>query len=439
MLKEAGIGLIDWYDKEVMKISVRPSIFRTVYLLILTIAAFALLFSAKQLLGPVFPSTSTIMLYLTPMLLGVAVMTIVLIQSRESLTKAESREHELAASQERFVNLYKNSPVPYINIDGEGMVSMVNLAGMRLFDAAEKKIIGISLFDHFFHENETRLSILIHQLQNKIVLSDIEIQFKTISGHTKWVLLSAFADGLEGEMLVSLVDITRQKEIDIAKTEFVTLASHQLRTPIAAVRWNLELLQSLHKETTSEQDTYYFKINRNVERLTGLVNDFLHVSKLELGTFASDPQRIELAAFLDNSLGEFDKTIEDKKINIITSYAPDTLFCELDPRLLRITIDNLLSNALKYTPDEGTITVSYEVGKKGIVLSVTDTGIGIPIEEQGYIFNRFYRASNAEKQHAEGTGLGLYIVQQAVIKLGGSISFESIPGKGTSFTMKVKV
>jgi PAS domain S-box-containing protein len=373
------------------------------------------------------------------MFLGVGIMTYVLKQDRDALSQLRSREGALAASQERFEYLYMSSPVPYINIDGEGNVFMVNLAAVRLFDGTEKKILGVSLFDHLFHDNETRMSIVLNQLQNHTAMSDIEIQFRTLTGDTRWVLLSAFSYGTGQDQLVSLVDITRQKEIDIAKTEFVTLASHQLRTPIAAVRWNLELLRSIHTQPTEEQDTYYKKINRNVERLAGLVNDFLHVSKLELGTFASAPTVIEFSAFIKNSISEFDKLIEDKKLEIKAEFNPEPFTAKLDTRLLRIVLDNLLSNAIKYTPSGGTIFVSYEGTESEVTLVVADTGIGIPIDERDNLFSRFYRASNAEKQHTEGTGLGLYIAKQAVRKMSGNIHVDSVLGQGTTFTIKISL
>jgi len=420
-----------------MNISIRAGIARTIFLVFIGILALVSILVLRQVLGSYFPSITTLMLYLTPMALGVSVMTYISIRGKEALALSQQREQELEASQERFEYLYMSSPVPYINIASNGSIFMVNRAAMRLFDAREAKIVGRSLYDHLTLSNENRLSILLHQLQNQITIADVEVQFKTNGGDIKWVLLSAFADGLNGELLVSLMDITRQKEVDIAKTEFVTLASHQLRTPIAAVRWNLELLEASQLNLSAAEKLYYFKVNRNVERLASLVNDFLHVSKLELGTFASAPQEVDITAFIENTIEEFDKSIQDKKITIETSFDPEGLKPELDPRLLRIVLDNLVSNAVKYTRPEGTIRIAYKASKKNLILTVSDNGIGIPVDELSNMFNRFYRASNAEHQHAEGTGLGLYIIKKAVKMMAGDVSVDSALDKGATFTVKL--
>jgi two-component system, OmpR family, phosphate regulon sensor histidine kinase PhoR len=424
-----------------MNFSIRKGMVRAVLLMIICGLLLGLFSATRYLLGPyfpdiVFPDITTLMMYLTPMALGVSVMTYVSIRGREALILSRKHEKELEDSRGRFEYLYMSSPVPYININADGVIFMVNRAAMRLFDAREEKILGTSLYDRLTHSNDTRLSILVHQLQNQITISDTEVQFKTNEGDIKWVLLSAFADGLNGEVLVSLMDITRQKEIDIAKTEFVTLASHQLRTPIAAVRWNLELLQATEKDLTAAQELYYYKVNRNVERLASLVNDFLHVSKLELGTFASSQQEVVLSQFINNTVEEFDKSIQDKNLTIETSFDPEELKAELDPRLFRIILDNLVSNAVKYTRTSGTIRIGYQTSKTHVTLTIADNGIGIPPNEIGNMFNRFYRGSNAEKQHAEGTGLGLYIIKKAVKMMSGDVTVESILDSGTTFTLK---
>ena len=390
-----------------------------------------------ELLHIALPDMNTMVVYLVPQFFGLGIMFYIVLRSRESVENIKSQERSLLASQERFEYLYFSSPVPYININGKGEMFLVNLAAIRLFESTEQKVLGQSLLDYLYHESDTKLSIILNQMENRMALSDVELQIKTMTGKMRWVLVSSFAYGDKKEQLVSLVDITRQKEIDMAKTEFVTLASHQLRTPIAATRWNFELLAGAHADRTPEQEVYYERVERNMERLASLVNDFLHVSKLELGTFATDVKEINLAEFIRSALEEVEKTVKEKGLTVQLSLEPDNLKGKYDPRLLRITTVNLISNAVKYTPSGGTISISYKKVNRDIVFEVKDTGIGVPENEIDKLFSRFYRATNAQEQHVEGTGLGLYIVKQAVEKMGGSLSMSSVLGKGSTFTFRL--
>lgn len=385
------------------------------------------------------PTMHKVVLYIAPQFFGLGIMLYIVLRNKEKLKNIESQERSLLASQERFEYLYFSSPVPYINIDSKGEIFLVNLAAIRLFDTTEQRLIGTRLVEYLRHDSDTKLSIILNQLENRMSLSDVELQLKSVDGSIKWVLLSAFAYGNKNELLVSLVDITRQKEVDMAKTEFVTLASHQLRTPIAATRWNFELLSEAQTERTAEQELYFDRVNRNIERLTSLVNDFLHVSKLELGTFATDVQRIQLNSFIASALEEFEKMVKEKGLTVNFTCDPKDLEGDFDPRLLRIVVTNLVSNAVKYTPIGGVVTVSCHKFDHEIVFEVADSGIGVPPNEIEKLFSRFYRATNAQLQHVEGTGLGLYIVRQAVEKMGGSITVNSTLGKGTAFSFRLPV
>lgn len=420
-----------------MNISIGAQITRKLGMLGLGALLLTALAGMIELLHQLLPDLNTLIMYLAPQFFGLGLMLYVILSSREAVEEAKRRERSLLASQERFEYLYVSSPVPYLNLNAQGEIFLVNLAAIRLFETTEPKIIGQSLFDFLHHESDTKLSIIVNQIQNRMALSDVELQLKTMDGQLRWVLLSAFAYGKKKEQLVSLVDITRQKQIDMAKTEFVTLASHQLRTPIASTRWNFELLENAHPDRTPEQAQYYDRVARNLERLTALVNDFLHVSKLELGTFASDEQQLNVADLVRGVVEELEKSISEKNLLIQYRFEPDNLEGEFDPRLLRITLTNLISNAVKYTPNGGTITLSYKKVNNDITFSVQDSGIGIPPEEINKLFSRFYRATNAQQQHVEGTGLGLYIAKQAVAKMNGSISVNSTHNKGSTFMFRL--
>ena len=248
--------------------------------------------------------------------------------------------------------------------------------------------------------------------------------------------MSVYNYEIKDQRLVSLVDITQEKLVDTAKSEFVALATHQLRTPISAIRWNLELLQKNMKETKTENQTRYLtKIERNTIRMIALINDFLSVSKLEMGTFASNVEQINLTDFFNAILDEYVEKITEKKITIKRSDEPEGLVFSSDSRLLHIIVSNLMSNAVKYVEAEGMVTLSFKLTDNKIFITVADDGIGVPEEEVGNLFAKFYRASNAQHHKAEGTGLGLYIVKQSVEKLGGTIEVVSGLDKGANFTV----
>ncbi len=253
-----------------------------------------------------------------------------------------------------------------------------------------------------------------------------------------WVLLSSYTNPQTSQTTISLVDVTQAKKVDEAKSEFVALATHQLRTPIAAIRWNTELLKKrIPAEVSESTERYFAKINRNVDRMTSLINDFLNVSKLELGTFATEPKVINLQEFVNNAVDEFNEKFEQKFISLERKELPADFSFVTDERLLQIIISNLLSNAVKYVKDSGVIWFTTEVHDNMLIIQVADNGIGIPANEIGSLFTKFYRATNAKSLQTQGTGLGLYIVKQATEQLKGTITVMSDFDKGAAFTVSL--
>ena len=345
---------------------------------------------------------------------------------------------ELRRVREQFTTLYENSPVPYITLDARGAIALYNLAAVQLFDTDPQELIGHRLEDHLTSPDEDKLGVLLGKLRQQSSIIGEEVQIDTVGGSRRWVLLSVFSHDRSRQRLAALVDITEQKRIDTAKSEFVALATHQLRTPIAAIRWNLELMErKLRKTESTEHEKYLEKITRNVERMTALISDFLSVSKLETGTFAANEEEIELASYLDEIADEFAPEIEKKQIELHTETEPTEQRITADSRLFHIVTSNLLSNAVKYTPEGGRIDWGYQLRDDELLFRVADSGIGIPAEEQANLFQKFFRATNAQQHKAEGTGLGLYIVQQSVEQLGGTISVESVENEGTTFTVRL--
>ena len=200
--------------------------------------------------------------------------------------------------------------------------------------------------------------------------------------------------------------------------------------------WNIELLASgKFGPLTNEQNELVSRIERGLGSMNAIIKDFLDVSQLELGTFASQPTGIQLAPFFEEVSDEFVEQVATKRIDLQKEYGDKDFAITADKRLLHMVVSNLISNAVKYTPDGGTVKVSYQVDVSQLVISVADNGIGVPLEDQERLFTRFFRANNARDAVIKGTGLGLYIAKKSLDILGGEISFTSTPGQGTIFTI----
>lgn len=230
------------------------------------------------------------------------------------------------------------------------------------------------------------------------------------------------------------------KEIDKAKTEFVSLASHQLRTPLTSVSWFAEML--LNKDVgqlNSKQMEYLGEINAGNRRMIDLVDDLLNASRIDIGMLAIEPKEIDLREIVKSALTELNPLIQEKNQEFVEDVEAGLPKAELDPELTGVIFQNLLSNSVKYTPHGGKI--SLKMKKKGpyINIEVTDNGYGIQKNQQHSVFTKLFRADNIRDKVTDGTGLGLYIVKAVVKQSGGKIYFRSEENKGTTFFVNLPI
>jgi PAS domain S-box-containing protein len=233
-------------------------------------------------------------------------------------------------------------------------------------------------------------------------------------------------------------DVTEERKIDKAKTEFVSLASHQLRTPLTALRWITESLLSENAESLNhKQKQQVTELSLATQRIIDLVNSLLNASRLELGTFKIEPQLVSWREAVAVCRQELSVQLAVKKIDWQEQYDNDVTTITADPKLLHIVLENLLSNAVKYSLPNGRIALTVRREPHRWLLTVSDHGMGIPLAAQSKIFTRMFRADNAVLLDPDGTGLGLYLVKEIVDHAGGKIWFTSTEGQGSSFYVQL--
>jgi len=227
------------------------------------------------------------------------------------------------------------------------------------------------------------------------------------------------------------------KELDKQKDELLGIVSHQLATPVSSLKWYLEMMNDGDIGKLSDEQNAHVKSMIGVAaNLSDLVGMILDVSRIQLGRMHIEKQELDLEAFFREIVEVIDPKAKEKKVNLIVKIPTKLPKAMLDKRYTHMTIENLLSNAVKYTPEKG--NVEFIVSLKGNMMTVTvkDTGVGIPKAEQDKIFGKMFRASNV-RNTVDGNGFGLYVAKGAVEAQGGKISFASVEGKGTTFTVQL--
>lgn len=229
---------------------------------------------------------------------------------------------------------------------------------------------------------------------------------------------------------VTMQDISYIKELDRLKSDFIHTVSHDLRSPLTAILGYTELIERTGPLNQNQQD-FLHRLQGSVQHITSLVNDLLDLGRLEAG-FDTRREAVQLEGVLKYALDMFDTQVKNKRIKLTTDIAANMLPLRANPIRIRRMLDNLIGNAIKYTPDGGSVVITMSMQDHQIILKVEDTGPGIPAEEQNNIFEKFYRATNAPGG-VEGSGLGLAIVKSIVTSHQGRVWVESIVGKGSSF------
>jgi len=290
-------------------------------------------------------------------------------------------------------------------------------------DVTERK-----LADEALRRSEEQLLVYASELEKK-VQSRTEDLNSTINALEKEISVRKRAEEEARNAL------ERERELNELKSKFVSIASHEFRTPLSTVLSSASLIDQYNERDEKEKVAKHVqRIKSSVYHLTSILNDFLSLGKLEEGKIDVVTESLKVADFLSEVEEEIASTLKSgQELKVHCNDAPSVIFT--DPRILRNILFNLISNASKYSEAGKSISISCKRKGSKVLFLVSDEGIGIPPEDQKHMFDRFFRASNAG--NVQGTGLGLNIVKRYVELLGGSISFTSEYGKGSIFTVSL--
>lgn len=368
------------------------------------------------------------------------------IGSEEDITYIRDAEYKAEETNKRFVELTDRIPEIFIIISLRPMekVVYVSPAFKKIFGRSEEELFKNPRIWQTDIISEERASVV--DSYNSLISGtggQISIDFRVHSTKSEDYWIHMIAElvrdekGMPTRIVAVMRDITREKTIDQEKTEFVSLASHQLKTPISSMSWNAEMLldNDLGKLTPKQHKAIESMYKMNL-RMRDLVNGLLNISRIEMGTFIIEPEPLDWVALCEEVIAEMTPRIQDKGHKVIKYFEPDMPQVPADPKLLRIVLQNYISNAVKYTPDKGMIRIGIHIRNGEIVLEVANNGSPIPKEDQSKIFSKMFRASNAAEIDPDGNGLGLYLVKEIADNGGGSVWFSSAKDQDTVFGIK---
>ena len=333
-----------------------------------------------------------------------------------------------------------------IAVDKNGKITFINKKALKFLnkdyeELAGKKIVSVlDLYDskgrYILPQNRPLTMCLSGK---KIITKD----FYCINKKGKKILLKIAATPIimRGKILGAIgiyEDITKEKEIENAKTEFVSLASHQLRTPITEISLSAEILMSgMAGKISAMQKKYIRNVNSAVIEITELIETLLNISRIQMGTFVVLPQPVKLQTLINKILSSFYLQAKKKKLKIKKHFDKNIPRTNLDPQIMQLILENLISNAVKYT-EKGYVEIDVSVqNNKNIMIKISDTGCGIPDSQKHLVFTKLFRSDNRLKNETKGHGLGLFIVKSIVERVGGKIKFESEEKKGTTFYLTI--
>jgi len=376
------------------------------------------------------------------------------------LTEVKKSEVELKNSQTALLNMLedveqarkksdeeRNKTVAIVTnladgllvFDTENNLSTTNPLSEKIFDIKGRDVVGRSFRElETFPTMKPLIEILEKNSKKQLFREELNLREDMILEVSSVFMTS---EEKRTGTLVVLHNITREKVVEKMKSEFVSLAAHQLRTPLSAIKWTLSMLLDGDLGTlTQDQRSFLEKTYTSNERMITLINDLLDSTRIEEGRYVYRPILSDIKTQVQTVVDNFQEEIKKRGLKIeIKIPNKDLPKVRIDEEKIRLVVENFLDNAIKYSSIGGVLGVVIEKGKNEIKVSVSNLGIGIAEEQKKRVFSKFFRGSNAIKTETEGTGLGLFISKNIIEAHGGQIGFESEEGKQTTFFFTIPI
>jgi len=371
--------------------------------------------------------------------------------SEKSMMRAfsdlQAERKRTTEEQNKIASIISNFVDPIIVMDKEGKINLLNPSAREIFGFIEDDLgKTVDSSNNYSMENFKKIikqdfSVKNHKdlktddinVEEVVVkLSNQELTFKVT---TEQVIDNR--DNYLGTMKI-FYNLTREKMIDNLKSEFISIAAHQLRTPLSAIKWVIKMiLDGDVGKLNEEQQGLLFKGYQSNERIINLVNDMLNVSRIEEGRFGYNFENTSFLDLVDSQVSILEPLFKRKNISFVINKPKKVPSVYIDGEKMRLAIQNLLENAVKYTPEFGKIELTVVVSDNFLKVKLKDNGVGIPKDCQDKLFSKFFRADNVIRLQTEGSGLGLFIVKNIIKKHGGEITFKSEEGMGTEFVFTI--
>ena len=363
---------------------------------------------------------------------------------------------EILSEERRMEAIIANMVDGVIMLDDQNRIRTLNPVAERLLGIREQDILGqkvtcdsqdpyLQRLDVLCRYQPTSFPSKLHNTTNQ----DSELlsarSWEVLVGPAMDRVLHVYSSPLQDELGLSrgqvlvLHDVTRERELDRLKDEFVDRVSHELRTPLFSIQGFVNLILKGKVLDPDVQQEFLTRVADQANRLSAVVDDLLNVSRIEAGQFELERERVHIQSIAERIVGQLENMAREKSISLVVHSNTLLPTVEADPRRIEQVLVNLVGNALKFTPLEGRIAVTTAIEGEELLVQVSDTGMGIPPEAIPNLFSKFFQVDGSATRRVGGTGLGLYISKLIIEAHGGRIWAESQQGKGSTFSFSLPV